>query len=103
MADAINDLIGIMREEGNINYKNPFLIGIVTKGYPDLLVKTGKVELSTRNLLVDKWLLDRNKIEISSSQENITHNINDNLQEGDKVVMIKSGEKYIITNKVVNL
>ncbi|GAA0240169.1 DUF2577 family protein [Metaclostridioides mangenotii] len=103
MADAINDLIGIMREEGNVNYENPFLIGVITRGYPDIMVKIGNIELSKQNLMIDKWLLDRNDVRISSSQDNITHNISDRIEEGDKVIMIKSGEKYIITNKVVNL
>ena len=55
------------------------------------------------NLLIDKSLLDRHNYSVSCSNGSITHNLKDKLSVGDKVVMLRDNNKFIIISKVVSI
>ena len=108
-----------------------FFIAKVTSPLPNLKVQLNDIELDKDDLLIDKWLKDRNEelftehiedhihttsIEVAGetshshiiSSENkhrheIKKPIQDKLEVNDKVVLIKSDDKFIILSKVVSI
>ena len=121
MADPFNKLIEAIREEGKFYNEPSFYFAKVTSKLPNLKVMLGDIELDKRNLLIDKWLLDRNDIENKLKTEKEGHQqggdttgngehlhyikepIKDILDIGDRVVMLKNNDKFIIISKVVNV
>lgn len=99
MADPFNKLIEAIREEGKFYNEPSFYFAKVTSKLPNLKVMLGDIELDKRNLLIDKWLLDRN----CEHLHDIKEPIKDVLDIGDRVIMLKNNDKFIIISKVVNV
>ena len=108
------DLIGIIRDEG----KGPssFFMGEVIKPLPDIEINTQGLQLYKSDLVIDKWLYDRNYIEFEcltvkgcSDDSGHKHTIETNpslkniFNKGDKVFLVCLGEKFLILSKVVDL
>ena len=106
-----NDLIGLMRSEGQ--YNNPLspLVGRITKinnDLTDIEVLACQMHLYKEDLLIDSWLLDRHiKAFKSVSDGTHIHEIKeplaDELKVNDLVLLIPYEEKFIITSKVVSI
>ena len=126
-----NDLLGIMRNEGK--YHNPLtpLVGKVVETLPNIEVHTHTMPLYRDDLLIDKWLKDRNEDLFTEDIEAHTHTtstevagetshshtvsnenehkheikepIHDKLKVDDKVVLLKINDKFIIISKVVSI
>lgn len=95
-----------------------FFIGKIKSGLPNLTVQTGDIVLDKNNLMIDKWIHDRSK-DLFSEKQGHTHGgdttgdgahtheirepIKDVLKAGDSVVMLRSGDTFIIISKVVSL
>ena len=108
-----------------------FFIAKITSPLPDLKVQLNDIVLDKEDLLIDKWIKDRNEelftehiedhihttsIEVAGetshshiiSSENkhrheIKKPIQDKLEVNDKVVLLKSDDKFIILSKVVSI
>ena len=95
-----------------------FFIAKVISPLPDLKVQLNDIELDKDNLLIDKWLRDRNE-DLFTETEGHTHGgdttgngehkhqikapIHDKLQVDDKVVLLKINDKFIVLSKVVSI
>lgn len=108
------DLIGIMRDEGKT--PSSFFMGEVIKPLPNIEINTQGLQLYKDDLVIDKWLYDRNSIEfecsnISSCSDDGGHkhdistnsSLKNTLIPGDKVFLVCLGEKFLILSKVVDL
>ena len=103
MNNPFNDLINVLREEGSFYNEPSFYFAKVTSELPNLKVMLNDMELNKNNLLIDKSLLDRHNYSVSCSNGSITHNLKDKLSVGDKVVMLRDNNKFIIISKVVSI
>ena len=103
MNSPFNNLIDMFREEGKFYNEPSFYFAKVTSELPNLKVMINDMELDKNNLLIDKSLLDRHNYSITCSEGNINHNLKDKLSIGDKVVMLRDNNKFIIISKVVNV
>ena len=95
-----------------------FFIAKITSPLPDLKVQLNDIELDKDNLLIDKWLKDRNddlftEIEGHSHggdttgsgehKHQIKEPIQDKLKVDDKVILLKVNDKFIVLSKVVSI
>ena len=95
-----------------------FFIAKVISPLPDLKVQLNDIELDKDNLLIDKWLKDRNEDLFTEYQghslggdttgdgnhrHQIKVNVQDKLQVDDQVVLLKINDKFIIISKVVKI
>ena len=103
MNSPFNNLIDMFREEGKFYNEPSFYFAKVTSELPNLKVMINDMELDKNNLLIDKSLLDRHNYYINCSEGSINHNLQDKLSIGDKVVMLRDSNKFIIISKVVNV
>lgn len=103
MNNPFSELINVLREEGSFYNEPSFYFAKVTSELPNLKVMLNDMELNKNNLLIDKSLLDRHNYSVSCSNGNITHNLKDKLSVGDKVVMLRDNNKFIIISKVVSI
>ena len=103
MNNPFSELINVLREEGSFYNEPSFYFAKVTSELPNLKVMLNDMELNKNNLLIDKSLLDRHNYSVSCSDGSITHNLKDKLSVGDKVVMLRDNNKFIIISKVVSV
>ena len=103
MNNPFSELINVLREEGSFYNEPSFYFAKVTSELPNLKVMLNDMELNKNNLLIDKSLLDRHNYSVSCSNGSITHNLKDKLSVGDKVVMLRDDNKFIIISKVVSV
>ncbi len=98
--------------------ESPFFIGKIKTPLPSLEVQLNDIVLDRDDLLIDKWILDRNndlftEITGHSHGGDVTGNgehkhqikepINDKLQNGDRVVLLRVDDKFILISKVVTI
>mgnify|MGYP004680637719 CR=1 FL=1 len=91
-------------------------IGVVKNQLPNLIVEKSGINLDKDNLMIDKWLLDRNETMYTETathihggdttgdgehKHNIKRPIKNKLNIGDVVVMIREGDIFYIISKVV--
>ena len=95
-----------------------FFIAKITSPLPNLKVQLNDIELDKDNLLIDKWLKDRNE-ELFTEYEGHSHGgdttgdgnhrhdikepIQDKLKADDKVILLKVNDKFIVLSKVVSI
>ena len=103
MNNPFSELINVLREEGSFYNEPSFYFAKVTSELPNLKVMLNDMELNKNNLLIDKSLLDRHNYSVSCSNGGLTHNLKDKLSVGDKVVMLRDNNKFIIISKVVSV
>ena len=95
-----------------------FFIAKVISPLPDLKVQLNDIELDKDNLLIDKWLKDRNEDLFTENEghshggdttgdgrhrheiKELTHN---KLEVDDRVVLLKINDKFVIISKVVSI
>ena len=95
-----------------------FFIAKITSPLPDLKVQLNDIELDKDNLLIDKWLKDRNE-DLFTEYEGHSHGgdttgdgshrheikepIQDKIKVDDKVILLKVNDKFIVLSKVVSI
>lgn len=95
-----------------------FFIAKVKTPLPNLEVQLNDIILDKDNLLIDKWLKDRNE-ELFTEYEGHSHGgdttgsgehkheikkpIQDKLEANDKVILLKVNDKFIVLSKVVSI
>lgn len=127
-----NPFLGLYQVMGEATkIEASFFIAKVTSPLPNLKVKLNDIELDKDDLLIDKWLKDRNKDLFTEDIEAHTHTtstevagetshshtvsnenehkhkikepIHDKLKVDDQVVLLKINDKFIIISKVVSI
>lgn len=127
-----NPFLGLYQVMGEATkIEASFFIAKVTSPLPDLKVQLNDIILDKDNLLIDKWLKDRNEELFTEYIEAHTHTTNtevvgetshshtissenkhrheikepiqDKLQVDDRVVLLKINDKFIIISKVVKI
>lgn len=116
MANPFNELYSLMAEATVI--EQSFFIAKVVKELPNLEVSLNDIVLDKDDLLVDKWIIDRNN---SLKTENKGHShggdtigdgehlhdiiepIKDILKVGDKVILLRIKDKFVVLSKVVSI
>ena len=86
MNSPFSNLIGLLREEGKFYNDPSFYFAKVISELPNLKVVLNDMELNKNNLLIDSLLLNTNSLNV-----------------GDKVVMLRDDNKFIIISKVVSI
>ena len=95
-----------------------FFIWKITSPLPNIKVQLNDIELDKDNLLIDKWLKDRNE-DLFTEYEGHSHGgdttgdgnhrhdikepIQDKLKADDKVILLKVNDKFIVLSKVVSI
>ena len=95
-----------------------FFIAKVISPLPNLKVNLNDIVLDKDDFLISKWLLDRNEDLFTEYQghshggdttgdgnhrHQIKFNIQDKLKIGDKVILLRIDDKFIILDKVVSI
>src|SRR5699024_5433293 len=95
-----------------------FFIAKVKTPLPNLEVQLNDIVLDKDDLLIDKWLKDRNEDLFTEYQghthggdttgdgnhrHQIKYNVQDKLQVNDKVILLKINDKFIVLSKVVSI
>lgn len=86
MNNPFSELINVLREEGSFYNEPSFYFAKVTSKLPNLKVSLNDMELNKNNLLIDKILFDNNALNV-----------------GDRVIMLRDNNKFIIISKVVSV
>lgn len=86
MNNPFSELINVLREEGSFYNEPSFYFAKVTSKLPNLKVSLNDMELNKNNLLIDKILFDNNALNV-----------------GDRVIMLRDNNKFIIISKVVSI
>lgn len=120
MKDPFLEMYKKMKEasEEVLNKNTSFFIAKITKPLPNIEVKLNDVLLDKDDLLIDKWILDRNN-ELFTEIEGHSHGgdttgdgehkhqiekpIHDKLEAGDQVVLLRFNNKFALISKVVQL
>ena len=114
-----NPFLGLYQVMGEATkIEASFFIAKITSPLPDLKVKLNDIELDKDNLLIDKWLKDRNE-DLFTENEGHTHGgdttgngehkhqvkepIQYKLKIDDKVLLLKVDDKFIVLSKVVSI
>ena len=114
-----NPFLGLYQVMGEATkVEASFFIAKITSPLPDLRVQLNDIELDRDNLLIDKWLKDRNE-DLFAENEGHSHGgdttgdgehrhqirepIQDKLEINDRVILLKIGDKFIILSKVVSI
>lgn len=95
-----------------------FFIAKITKPLPDIELMLNDVLLDKDDLLIDKWILDRNNDLFTETighshggdttgngehKHQIEKPIHDKLEVGDQVILLKINDKFVLISKVVSL
>ena len=102
-----NPFLGLYQVMGEATkVEASFFIAKITSPLPNLRVQLNDIELDRDNLLIDKWIKDRNEDLFTESTEHnhqIKEPIQDKLEIIDRVILLKIGDKFIILSKVVSI
>ena len=114
-----NPFLGLYQVMGEATkIEASFFVAKVISPLPNLKVQLNDIELDKDDLLIDKWLKDRNEdlfTEIEGHEHGgdttgngehkhkIKEPIQDKLKVDDKVLLLKVNDKFIITSKVVKI
>ena len=117
-----NPFLGLYQVMGEATkIEASFFIAKVTSPLPNLKVQLNDIILDEDDLLIDKWLKDRNGKLFTEDVEAHTHTsehpissenkhkheikepIHDKLKVDDQVVLLKINDKFIIISKVVKI
>ena len=95
-----------------------FFIAIVISPLPNLKINLNDIVLDKDDFLISKWLLDRNEDLFTeymghshggdttgdgNHRHQIKFNIQDKLKIGDKVILLRIDDKFIVLEKVVSI
>ena len=116
MNNPFLELYSLMGEATKVEAS--FFIAKITSPLPDLKVQLNDIELDKDDLLIDKWLKDRNE-DLFTENEGHTHGgdttgngehkhkikepIHNKLEVDDKVLLLKVDDKFLVLSKVVSI
>lgn len=120
MKDPFLEMYKKMKEasEEVLSKNTSFFIAKITKPLPNIELMLDDVPLDKDDLLIDKWIIDRNN---DLFTETIVHNhgrdttgdgehkhqlkksMQDKLEVGDQVILLKINNRFALISKVVSL
>lgn len=120
MKDPFLEMYKKMKEasEEVLNKNTSFFIAKITKPLPNIELMLNDVPLDKDDLLIDKWILDRNNDLFTETighshggdttgdgehKHQIKKHIQDKLEVGDQVILLKINDKFALISKVVSL
>lgn len=80
-----------------------FFIAKITKPLPNIELMLNDVPLDRDDILIDSNLLKLNEADVTCSAGSINHNLKDPLNIGDKVILLKINDRFVLISKVVSL
>ena len=98
--------------------ESSFFIAKVISPLPNLKINLNDIVLDKDDFLISKWLLDRNEDLFTeymghshggattgdgNHRHQIKFNIQDKLKIGDKVILLRIDDKFIVLEKVVSI
>lgn len=100
MANPFGELIQMIN---NIPITKDYYIGIVSSKLPNLKIKFEGTEIDKEDFLISSNLVINNNAKITCSNGTISHNLKDELNIGDKVLILNVNGICIILCKVVSI
>lgn len=101
MKNPFLELYSLMGEATKIEAS--FFIAKVVSLLPNLKVQLNDLTLDKDDFLISKSLLLSNNANITANECSIEHNLKDELKVGDKVVLLRIDDKFIVLSKVVSI
>ena len=101
MKNPFLELYSLMGEATKVEAS--FFIAKVISPLPDLKVQLNDIILDKDDFLISKNLLLSNNANITANECSIEHNLKDELKINDKVVLLRTDDKFIILDKVVSI
>ena len=101
MKNQFLELYSLMGEATNVEAS--FFIAKVISPLPNLKVQLNDLTLDKDDFLISKNLLLSNNANITANECSIEHNLKDELKINDKVVLLRTDDKFIILDKVVSI
>ena len=116
MNNPFLELYSLMGEATKVEAS--FFIGKVVSPLPNIQVGLNDLILDKDDLLIDKWIKDRNEDLFTeymghshggdttgdgNHRHQLKHNLQDKLKVDDKVILLRIGDKFLILSKVVSI
>ena len=116
MNNPFLELYSLMGEATKVEAS--FFIGKVVSPLPNIQVGLNDLILDKDDLLIDKWIKDRNEDLLTeymghshggdttgdgNHRHQLKHNLQDKLKVDDKVILLRIGDKFVILSKVVSI
>ena len=116
MNNPFLELYSLMGEATKVEAS--FFIGKVVSPLPNIQVGLNDLILDKDDLLIDKWIKDRNEDLFTeymghshggdttgdgNHRHQLKHNLQDKLKVDDKVILLRIGDKFVILSKVVSI
>ena len=99
MANVYLELLDIMGKATPI--PSPFMLGVVKSKLPNITISVDNILLDKDDLLINSNLITLNNANISATDLDITSNLKDEINVGDKVLLCKVSDTFILLSKVV--
>ena len=101
MANPYLELIDIMGKATPT--PSPFMLGVVKSKLPDITISIDNILLDKDDLLINSNLITLNNAEINTNNDDVSvaSNLKDEINIGDKVLLCKVGDTFILLSKVV--
>lgn len=101
MSNPYLELIDIMGKATPI--PSPFMLGVVKSKFPNITISVDNIILDKDDLLINSNLITLNNAEISTNNADVsvTSNLKDEINAGDKVLLCKVSDTFILLSKVV--
>ena len=101
MKNPFLELYSLMGEATKIEAS--FFIAKIISPLPNLKIQLNDLTLDKDDFLISKNLLLSNNANITANECSIEHNLKDELKINDKVVLLRTDDKFIILDKVVSI
>ena len=101
MNNPFLELYSLMGEATKIEAS--FFVAKIISPLPNLKIQLNDLTLDKDDFLISKNLLLSNNANITANECSIEHNLKDELKINDKVVLLRTDDKFIILDKVVSI
>ena len=101
MKDPFLEMYGLMRDAPPTQQN--FHIGVVKSKLPNLVISLDGIDLESDDFLINSNLVTLNNVNIEVTNESVNHNLKDELNVNDKVLLVNADSTFIILSKVILL
>lgn len=101
MQNPYLEMLGIMKD---VPPKQKFFhLGKVKTKLPNLVINLNNMDLGVEDFKIASSLLTLNNVDIDVTNETVTHNLKDELNVNDEVLLIEFNNTFILLSKVVSI